>query len=71
MDIYSIHTYIEFNSNAQYIEPTSCVLATVYGNCHPHHHRRICQKGHAQQGQIMLTNQRVCLHFASLANQNA
>ena len=26
------------NSNAQYIEPKSCVLATVYGNCHPHHH---------------------------------
>ena len=24
-----------------------------------------------EQGQIMLTNQRVCLHFASLANQNA
>jgi hypothetical protein len=24
-----------------------------------------------KQGQIMLTNQRVCLHFASLANQNA
>jgi hypothetical protein len=24
-----------------------------------------------QQGQIMLVNQRVCLHFASLPNQNA
>ena len=28
----------------------------------------VCLK---EQGQIMLTNQRVCLHFASLANQNA
>jgi hypothetical protein len=25
----------------------------------------------AKQGQIMLANQRVCLHFASLTNQNA
>jgi exoribonuclease R len=24
-----------------------------------------------EQGQIMLANQRVCLHFASLTNQNA
>ena len=48
MDIYSIHTYIHtLNSNAHYIEPKSCFLATVYGNYHPHHHRRICLKGHA------------------------
>ena len=45
--IKSMEYILTLNSNAQYIEPKSCVLATVYGNCHPHHHRRICLKGHA------------------------